>query len=295
LATEGINPESAEIDLLSTRDALEIINTNDRRVADAVATQLDQIAQAVDIVVDVLRQGGRMIYVGAGTSGRLGVVDASEMPPTFGTQPDMIQGVIAGGTQAMFKSQEGIEDQRNRGIEEIGDRVGEFVCVGLSASGRTPYVLGALEKAHEMGMPTVFISTNSREVVKGHAPFVDVLICPEVGPEVIMGSTRMKSGTAQKMVLNMISTTAMVKLGKTYGNVMVDLQRTNEKLKERAKRIVMTLCELSYDDASDVLERANGNVKTALVMSTHKCDAKKAEEILLHHNGFVRPAMKVTE
>ena len=295
LATESVNLKTAQIDVASTREIVGLLNEQDATVASAVAAELDYIAQAVDMIADRLASGGRLIYVGAGTSGRLGVVDASEMPPTYGTDPELVQGVIAGGQGAMFRSVEGAEDSREAGKQALMDlsmQPGDVVC-GISASGRTPFVLGSLEYARERGCGTIFLSTNSREIVKTYAPSVGVLICPEVGPEPITGSTRMKSGTAQKMVLNMLTTATMVKLGKTYGNVMVDLQLTNQKLHERAKRIIMTITGLDYDHAAQILQDAGGHVKSALVMHAHGCSREEALKRLERANGIVRTAMEL--
>jgi N-acetylmuramic acid 6-phosphate etherase len=294
LTTEAINPETVGIDVASTHEIVELLHRQDKIVADAVASELGYIAQAVDLIVDRFRLGGRLIYVGAGTSGRLGILDASEMPPTYGTDPELVQGVIAGGQRAVFRSVEGAEDSREGGmqaLEELNCSAQDVVC-GISASGRTPFVLGALEYGARLRCGTIFISTNARETVKSYAQEVQVLICPEVGPEPITGSTRMKSGTAQKMVLNMLTTASMVKLGKTYGNVMVDLQLTNQKLQERAKRMIMTITGAAYDDASQLLERAGGHVKTALVMFAHQCSREEAHDRLERAGGIVRTAME---
>lgn len=293
LATESVSPRTREIDLLDARRIVGLLHDEDRTVADAVAPELDHIADLAERVAGAFRQGGRLIYVGAGTSGRLGVVDASECPPTYGTDPEMVQGVIAGGPGAMFRSVEGAEDRPEEGAAAMDDlKVSRMdAVIGLSASGRTPYVLGALRRAHESGAVTGFVTTNAREVVSPLTPFVDVLICAEVGPEPVTGSTRMKSGTAQKMILNMISTTAMVRIGKTFGNVMVDLQQTNQKLRERSKRIIMTLADVDYATAADILERAGGHVKTALVMALARVDADEAKRRLAAVDGFVRKAL----
>jgi N-acetylmuramic acid 6-phosphate etherase len=293
LATESVNPRTREIDLLDARQIVGLLHDEDRTVADAVAPELDHIADLAERVAGAFRQGGRLIYVGAGTSGRLGVVDASECPPTYGTDPEMVQGVIAGGPGAMFRSVEGAEDRPGEGaaaMDALGIQQIDAV-IGLSASGRTPFVLGALRRADEIGAVTGFVTTNSREVVSPLAPFVDVLICAEVGPEPVTGSTRMKSGTAQKMILNMISTTAMVRIGKTFGNVMVDLQQTNEKLQERSKRIIMTLADVDYATAADILGQAGGHVKTALVMALAAVGPEEAKRRLAAVDGFVRKAL----
>jgi N-acetylmuramic acid 6-phosphate etherase len=297
LTTEAVNPRTAEIDALDSRGIVGLLNAEDAGVAGAVSLVLDEVARAVDLVVDTLSVGGRLIYVGAGTSGRLGVVDASEMPPTYGTHPLMIQGVISGGPGAVFASVEGAEDDPERGAEAVLDAMGGLPAVvcGISASGRTPFVLGALEAAHKAGHPTVFLSTNHVDTVRTFAPYVDVLICPVVGPEPIAGSTRMKSGTAQKMVLNMISTATMVRLGKTYGNVMVDLQLTNTKLVERARTILMRLTGIDHESASELLAQADGHVKTALVMSAHHCSKEEARQRLARAHGMVRTAMEQTD
>lgn len=294
LTTEAVNPDTVGIDAVGTADVVRMLNQQDQTVAKAVEEVLNDVATAVDAVVETLAQGGRLIYVGAGTSGRLGVVDASEMPPTYGTQAEMIQGLIAGGPSAVFKAVEGAEDDPALGAADVLAAIGnqQAVVCGISASGRTPYVLGALRAAHEAGHRTVFVSTNEKNVVAGFAPFAEILICPVVGPEPIAGSTRMKSGTAQKMVLNMITTATMVRLGKTYGNVMVDLQLTNEKLVERARTIIMRLTGADYESASQLLVESGGHVKTALVMRAHQCSKDEAHRRLHAANGHVRIAME---
>jgi N-acetylmuramic acid 6-phosphate etherase len=288
-----------EIDSLSVEQILRLINVEDGKVATAVGREIPHIAKAVDLVVDALWKGGRLIYVGAGTSGRLGVLDAVECPPTYGTDPRKIQGLIAGGREAMFKAQEGAEDKEENGAKDIDDKnvtSADVVC-GIAASLRTPYVAGALKQAKKRSASTVLVTANPRLVLnhdefKQIANAVDVAICPDVGPEVIMGSTRMKSGTAQKLVLNMITTTAMIRLGKVYENMMVDLQMTNEKLKERAKRVIMTITNVSYEAAERVLNDAGGHVKTALVMQKAGVARSEAEERLRKANGFVRAAIE---
>ncbi len=292
LTTEKRNKASMEIDAASPIEILRIINSEDKKVAFAVEQELPYIAEAVEIVVAAFKEGGRLFYVGAGTSGRIGVQDAAECPPTFGTDPEMIQGMIAGGLPAMFKAQEGAEDREENGANDIvahGITGNDVVC-GIAASRRTPYVVGAVRKAREIGARTLFVTTNPRSHFNID---VDVAICPEVGPEVIMGSTRMKSGTAQKMVLNMITTAAMIRLGKIYENMMVDLQMTNKKLEERAKRIVMTITGVEYDEADRVLRRAGGHVKTAVVMIKAGVNADEARELVKKGEGFVRRAIEV--
>jgi N-acetylmuramic acid 6-phosphate etherase len=289
LGTEQRNPRSMGIDLASAREIVDIINAEDQHVADAVATRADQIATAIDLVRDALAAGGRLIYTGAGTSGRIGVVDASECPPTYGSEPWQVVGVIAGGREAIFEAQEGSEDSADDGANTMqAMHVGpnDVVC-GLAASGRTPYVHGTLEYARSVGAKTLFVCCVPAEQVK--LPIVpDVMIDVVVGPEVVMGSTRMKSGTAQKMVCNMITTGAFIRLGKVYENVMIDLMLTNKKLQERSRRIVMMLTGLNYDQASDVLDHAGGHVKTAMVMALTGGDAAKARELLDGNEGFVR-------
>jgi N-acetylmuramic acid 6-phosphate etherase len=291
LSTEQRNPHSMDIDAKSTIDILKIINEEDKLVPYAVEQELPYIEQAVDIIVNAIKQGGRLLYFGAGTSGRLGVVDASECPPTFGTPYGMIEGYIAGGREAMFRAQEGAEDKEENGAKEvISIKVtSKDVVCGIAASRRTPYVLGAVKKAKQIGAKTLFVTTNPRKDFD--ISEVDVAICPYVGPEVVMGSTRMKSGTAQKLVLNMLTTASMIRLGKIYENMMIDLQMTNKKLVERSKKIVMTITGLGYDEASIALEKANGHVKTALVMIKANVDYKDAKERLKKSDGFVRKAI----
>ncbi len=294
LPTEQKNSETTRIDAASTEEILRLINDNDTRVPLAVRDELPTIAAAVDCIVERFKRGGRLIYAGAGTSGRLGIVDASECPPTYGTPPEMVQALIAGGREAVFQAQEGAEDKPEVGASDLAAlnvAENDVVC-GIAASGRTPYVLGALKEAARHGAPTILVTTSSREKLAELGITADYLICPNVGPEVIMGSTRMKSGTAQKLVLNMLTTAAMVRLGKTYGNVMIDLQMTNAKLVERAKRIVMDITGADYDEASRVLELTDGHVKTALVMLLGNHDLNTAKERLNAANGFVRLALE---
>ncbi|MCL5020068.1 MAG: N-acetylmuramic acid 6-phosphate etherase [Bacteroidetes bacterium] len=291
LTTEKRNHASLEIDAASPIEILRIINAEDKKVAFAVERELPYIAQAVDIVASSLSRGGRLFYVGAGTSGRIGVQDAVECPPTFGTDPEMIQGLMAGGRPAMYKAQEGAEDSEENGAHDIvahGINEKDVVC-GIAASRRTPYVIGAVKKANAIGAKTIFVTTNPRSQFNID---VDVAICAEVGPEVIMGSTRMKSGTAQKMVLNMITTAVMILQGKVYENMMVDLQMTNKKLEERSKRIVMTITGVGYEEAEKVLMQAGGHVKTAVVMIKAKVDSAEAKKRLERADGFVRRAIE---
>ncbi len=264
--TEQRNPRSSAMDLLSPLELVDLINSEDRTVAEAVGSQRLAIADAIELVVEAVQSGGRLIYVGAGTSGRLGVLDAAEMPPTFGTDPEMVQGIIAGGREALVRSQEGAEDRPEDGAAEIdGLRIGpkDFV-MGIATSGTTPFVHAALARARECGATTGFLlcTPPAPELLETH----DVVIAPLVGPEVVTGSTRMKAGTATKMVLNTITTAAMVMTGKVFGNLMVDLQATCEKLEDRSERILMTILEVDRSGATARLEAAGGHVKIALVM-----------------------------
>ncbi len=290
LLTEQRNPASLNIDLADSHAIVKIINEEDKKVAFAVEKKLGVIAEAVDAIVDGLKKGGRLLYFGAGTSGRLGVLDAAECPPTFGTNPETVQGFIAGGKKAMFVAQEGAEDREEFGEEEISKLKvkSSDVIVGLAASGRTPYVHGALKKAKDIGCKTIMVTTVSSDQVEVD---VDFMIDVPVGPEVIMGSTRMKSATAQKMILNMLSTGAMIRLGKVYENVMVDLQLTNKKLEERAKRIVMSLAEVNYQEAAEWLDKADHHVKSALMMALTKKSKEEVTKMLDQHDGFIRRAL----
>jgi len=285
--TEQRNPRSARIDQLSTIEIVDLINAEDRMVAEAVGEEREAIARCIDIVVDCFRKGGRLFYVGAGTSGRLGVLDAAEMPPTYRTDPEMVQGIIAGGYAALVRAQEGAEDHPEDGaaaIDERGVGPNDFV-LGIATSGTTPYVHGALRRARERGARTGFLLCTypSEQLLKTH----DVVIAPLVGPEVITGSTRMKAGTATKMVLNTISTAAMVKLGKVYGNLMVDLQVTCEKLRDRGQRILMETLGVDRPTAAGLLEASGGHVKTAIVMGKLGLDAEEARARLDAVGGVV--------
>lgn len=291
LLTEQRNPASMDIDVADSLRIVEIINSEDKKVADCVAQRNTEIARAIDIIVEGLKKGGRLLYFGAGTSGRLGVLDAAECPPTFGTAPETVQGFIAGGKEAMFRAQEGAEDLEKFGrqdLQKAGVNAND-VIVGLAASGRTPYVHGALKYGASQGCKTIMVTTVSAGQVEVD---VDIMVDVPVGPEVIMGSTRMKSATAQKMVLNMFTTGAMIRLGKVYENVMVDLQLTNKKLEERAKRIVMMLANIDYDEACLWLDKADHHVKTALFMALTKSGKADAEKQIAEHGGFIRKALK---
>lgn len=295
LATEQRNPKSTNIDFLSTQEILKIINEEDKLIPQAVEKELPYIEKAVEKIVEALKNGGRLLYFGAGTSGRLGVVDASECPPTFGTDPELIKGFIAGGKEAMFVAQEGAEDLEENGAKDIffAKVTKKDIVCGIAASKRTPYVIGAVKKAKELGATTLYITCTPRETF--NIEEVDIAICPFVGPEVVMGSTRMKSGTAQKLVLNMLTTTSMIKLGKTYENMMIDLQMTNKKLIERAKRIVMTITGLNYEESTKYLEASNYHVKSALVMILANVSFEEAKSRLEKADGFVRKAISLNK
>jgi len=291
LSTEQRNVNSMNIDNESISGILKIINNEDKTVAYAVEKELSYIEKAVEIIVAALKNGGRLLYFGAGTSGRLGVVDASECPPTFGTPFGLIEGYIAGGKEAMFRAQEGAEDKEENGANDVISakvKSKDVVC-GIAASRRTPYVVGAIKKASQLGAKTLYITCTPRKSFNLNN--VDVAICVDVGPEVIMGSTRMKSGTAQKLVLNMLTTASMIRLGKVYENMMIDLQRTNKKLVERSKRIVMTITGVSYEEAEEYLVKSKGHVKSALVMILAKVDYNEAQLRLQKADGFVRKAI----
>lgn len=285
--TEQRNPRSMRIDELSTQEIVDLVNAEDRMVAAAVGEERQQIARAIDLVVECLRRGGRLVYVGAGTSGRLGVLDASEMPPTYRTDPELVQGIMAGGFEALLRAQEGAEDHPEDGARAIDERnVGpdDFV-LGIAASGTTPFVHGALRRARERGARTGFLLCTypPEELMRTH----DVVIAPLVGPEVITGSTRMKAGTATKIVLNTISTAAMVKTGKVYGNLMVDLQVTCQKLQDRGERILMDTLGVERAEATRLLEASGGHVKTAIAMSRLSLDAAEARRRLEAVGGSI--------
>jgi N-acetylmuramic acid 6-phosphate etherase len=291
--TEQRNPATAEIDRLSALEVVRLINEEDHRVAPAVATQLDAVARAVELAEAALRAGGRLIYVGAGTSGRLGVLDASEMPPTYGVDPRMVQGIIAGGPEALLKAKEGAEDSPEDGAAVMNEyAVGpdDFVF-GIAASGTTPFVHGALTRAKQRGARAGFLLCTEPEEWM-HVVY-DVVIAPLVGPEVVTGSTRMKAGTATKLVLNAISTGAMVRMGKVYGNLMVDLRVTNQKLQDRSERILMETLDLPRDEARSLLERSGGSVKTSMVMHWTGTDAAAATDLLVRNGGRLGDILKV--
>jgi N-acetylmuramic acid 6-phosphate etherase len=290
LPTESVNPRTRNLDRSSTLMILRMINSEDKRVARAVERELPSIGRAVDLVVDRIGKGGRVFYVGAGTSGRLGVIDAAECPPTFGTPPDLFQAIMAGGSEAVFRAKEGSEDRTGEARRALSrKRVRrKDVVVGLAACRRTPFVLAALAKAREIGCATIYVTCNP----EARRTDADVVIAVDVGPEALMGSTRMKSGTAEKMVLNMISTASMVRLGKVYRNLMVDLMATSEKLRQRSVRVIMLATGCSYEDAVRILGRAGGRVKTAIVMVLGGVSRREAERRLREAGGFVERAIK---
>jgi N-acetylmuramic acid 6-phosphate etherase len=286
--TERRNPRSADIDLASPLAIVDLMNAEDRAVADAVASQREPIARAIELAVAAFRDGRRLLYLGAGTSGRLGVLDASECPPTFGSDPSMVVGIIAGGPAALTRSQEGAEDRPDGARADLtaaNVTAGDFV-LGIAASGTTPYVRAALEHARTLGARTGILACSppAPELVAA----LDVAIVPITGPEVVTGSTRLKAGTATKMVLNMITTGAMVRLGKTYGNLMVDLQTSNDKLKDRAERLVITTCGLTRDEARRLLADAQGHVKVAITMHKLGLDRATALARLAEAGGVIR-------
>ena len=290
LVTESRNPDSFDVDIMSTEEIVRLINREDHLVAEAIEKEIPFIVKAVDIIADAFKNGGRLIYIGAGTSGRLGVLDASECPPTFGSDPEMVQGLIAGGIEALYRAQEGSEDLKDQGISDLLEKKisSKDVVCGIAASQRTPYVIGALEEAKKRGAKTLFVICNPREVVQVD---VDVAICPVPGPEVVMGSTRMKAGTAQKMVLNILTTSAMIKQGKVYENMMIDLQQNSQKLIERSKKIIMLATDKNYEEASHYLEQSNGHVKSAILMAITELNLQDARSLLDGNDGFIKKAL----
>lgn len=291
LATEQRNPRTLDLDTLSIPGILARISAEDHGVPAAVAAEIPHIARAVELVVATFREGGRLLYAGAGTSGRLGVLDASECPPTFGSDPDQVVGLIAGGYGALVRAVEGAEDRAEDGAQEIDAReVGpRDTVIGIAASRRTPYVVAALARARARGARTAYVTCTPREEFTLD---VDVAICPVVGPEVLMGSTRMKAGTAQKLVLNMITTAAFVRVGKVYENMMVDLRANSQKLVERSRRTVMVVTGVDYARAAAAIEAAGKSVKTAIVMLELGCTREDAEARLARADGFVRGALE---
>ncbi len=290
--TERRNPKTAAIDLASALEIVDLINSEDRTVAGAVHAQREAISAAMSTAEQVIRAGGRLFHVGAGTSGRLGVLDASEIPPTFGAPPELVQGIIAGGPAALTRSQEGAEDRPEGARDDLdmaGVRAGDFV-IGIAASGTTPYVRAALQHAKKLGARTAIIACSPPPADTLAA--ADIAIVVLTGPEVVTGSTRMKAGTATKLVLNTITTGAMIRLGKTYGNLMVDLQASNAKLRDRAERIVREVCGVRADEAGDLLRAADGSVKLAIVMQKLNLDAAGARTALENEGGVIRRVVK---
>lgn len=292
LTTEQRNQKSLTIDQLSTAEIIELMNDEDGTVSQAVRKALPQIEQAIEAIYETLKLNGRLFYIGAGTSGRLGVLDAAECPPTFCTPPEMVQAIMAGGESAMFTAVEGAEDDLEGGARDLAHRgfSKNDILVGIAASGRTPYVIGALQYAQSLGAKTVSLACNKDAEISKYANHSIEVI---VGPEIVSGSTRLKSATAQKMVLNMLSTTAMIKLGKVYGNLMVDLHASNLKLIERAKQIVMDVTGVTYEQAEAVLNQTNQKVKPAIVMILAGVPLEKANEVIDQSNGFTRKAIEL--
>jgi len=291
LLTEQVNPASLDIDTLDSADILRVINLEDEKVASAIALEIPHIAQAVDCIVERVRAGGRLFYIGAGSSGRLGVLDAAECPPTFSVPAEMVQGIIAGGEAALARATEASEDDPEAGRRDLAGHgfAAADALVGIAASGRTPYVLGAVGAARDMGALTIGIScTPDSELSRA----VRIAIVPLVGPEVIAGSTRMKAGTATKLVLNMISTAVMIRLGHVYGNLMVNVQAKNRKLEDRARRIIAQAAQVSYDRAGELLRDADGDAKTAILMSRLQLDRATAKARLASAGGRIAEALK---
>lgn len=290
LTTEKRNKDTLDIDNLSTVEMLKKINDEDKKVAYAVEKEIEKIAKVIDESAIRLKRGGRIFYIGAGTSGRLGILDASECPPTFGVSSEIIQGLIAGGFEAIFKAKEGDEDKDHLAVNDLKEKnLNESdVVIGIAASGKTPYVIGGLKYANEIKALTVSITCNENSNV---AKSAKISISPVVGPEVITGSTRLKAGTAQKMVLNMISTGVMIKLGKVYSNLMVDLKSTNNKLIERAKNIVIEATDISYEKATKILEETNYDVKLSIFMILSSMELDKAKETLNENEGYIKKAL----
>ncbi|MBX9878397.1 MAG: N-acetylmuramic acid 6-phosphate etherase [Candidatus Obscuribacterales bacterium] len=290
MLTEERNPKTMDLDVLDTLDLVSRIQSEDLLVAQAVNKVIPDIARAVDLIVDGLRAGGRLIYFGAGTSGRLGVLDASECPPTFGIDPNIVTAYIAGGKEAMFQAFENAEDSKTSGIADAtaANITDKDVVVGITASGRTPYVQGACDKARELGAKVIAVVNNPNSELESIA---DVAIVAPVGPEALTGSTRMKAGTAQKMILNLISTCSMVRLGKVYENLMVDLKPTNEKLRERALMIISSLADVPRHIAEGALVASHYNAKTAILMVKRKLGRQQAETLINKSAGFLRQAL----
>ncbi len=292
LTTESRNLNTSNIDKVSTLEMVKIINNEDKKVAEAVEKEIPKIAQAIDYIVERIKKGGRLIYIGAGTSGRLGILDASECPPTYGVSEELIQGIIAGGHEAIFRAKEGAEDSKELAIEDLKLKKlsSNDIVVGIAASGRTPYVVGGLEYGNQIGALTISITCNSDSEVSKTS---QISIAPIVGAEVITGSTRLKSGTAQKLVLNMLSTGSMIKLGKVYGNLMVDVKATNKKLIERAKKIVCEATGIEKNLAEDILLKTDYDVKLSIFMILSGLSLNDAREKLLENDGYIAKALEI--
>ncbi|TYK66746.1 N-acetylmuramic acid 6-phosphate etherase [Colwellia echini] len=291
ITTEGQNPNTLNIDLLDSLGVLQKINAEDKKVAGIIEQLLPEIAQAVDLIVEAFSRGGRLIYIGAGTSGRLGVLDSVECPPTFSVAPEQVIGILAGGASAMYKAVEGAEDNKQLAIDDLTTIAlsEKDVVVGIAASGRTPYVLSAMQFAKAQGAKVIGISCS---VNSNYAKHVDVNICAVVGAEALTGSTRMKSGTAQKLILNMLSTASMIRSGKSYKNLMIDVNASNEKLYARAVRIVMQATECDFTKAEQALAQANNQTKLASLMVLTGLDATSAQHVLVENKGFLRKAVE---
>lgn len=291
LTTESRNQNTLNIDKVSTLEMVKMINEEDKKVANAIEIELPQIAEAIDGIVERMQKGGRLIYIGAGTSGRLGILDASECPPTYGVSEELVQGLIAGGQEAIFRAKEGAEDSKELAVLDLKYKhLNENdTVVGIAASGRTPYVIGGLEYANEIGALTISVTCNADSQVAKEAK---IAISPVVGAEVVTGSTRLKSGTAQKLVLNMLSTGSMIKMGKVYGNLMVDVKATNEKLVERSKKIVCEATGVSFKEAETVLNETDFDVKLSIFMILSNLEKEEAKVILEMNNGYIAKALK---
>lgn len=293
-ATETRNPNTQDLDIMTSLEIVTVMNQEDRNVCLAIEQVLPEIARLVDVVAAAFEKGGRLIYMGAGTSGRLGVLDASECPPTYGVSPEQVVGLIAGGDYALRNAVEGAEDSREFGVQDLKDRnlTKDDVVVGIAASGRTPYVLGGLAYAKELGCVTAAVACNKNSEI-GQA--ADIAIEAQPGPEVLTGSTRLKAGTTQKLILNMITTAAMVRTGKAYHNLMVNVVQSNEKLRTRAENIVMDSTGVERDEARATIDKANGNVKLAITMILTETDVEGAEKLLAQAKGHVRVAIKLSK
>ncbi|MGO0062857.1 N-acetylmuramic acid 6-phosphate etherase [Brevibacillus fluminis] len=292
LSTESRNEQTRQLDTLSIMQILQLMNREEKKVPHAVERALEQVAAAVACVIAAVEAGGRLFYFGAGTSGRLGILDAAECPPTFGTPPELVQGIIAGGAAAIMRAIEGAEDDEQLGRRDVHDSgvTAHDVVVGIAASGRTPYVIGALDAARRIGAKTIALSCVEQGLINQHA---DLAIKAVVGAEIVTGSTRLKAGSATKQVLNMLTTAAMIKLGKVYGNLMVNVQATNNKLRERVKRIVMEVTGVTYEEAEELAQQADGDAKTAILIKLTGSSAEEARRLLAATQGRLREAIEL--